>query len=68
MRGAGAGRGGRKRQCGKAVPDGNSLLTTEDHGLTRKQIHEVRQTRDARAELRPLMTVLTRCPIQGGGP
>lgn len=34
-------------QRGKAVPDGNSLATAADLGLTRKDIHEARQVRDA---------------------
>lgn len=36
-------------QRGKAVPDGNSLATVSDLGLTRKAIHEARQLRDAEA-------------------
>ena len=36
-------------QRGKAVPDENSLPTTEDIGLTRKDIFEARQVRDAEA-------------------
>lgn len=36
-------------QRGKAVPDGNSLATVADLGLTRKAIHEARQLRDAEA-------------------